>query len=566
MTAVLQPSLDDLGTVLSEVTFCVVDLETTGSGPDAAITEVGAVRVRGGEVTGEFQTLVNPDRHVPALISVLTGITDTMVANSPRIDVVLPQFLEFARGCVIVAHNARFDVGFLRRACELTGRAWPSPAVVDTVALARCALLRDEVPNHRLSTLAAHLHATVTPDHRALSDARATVDVLHALIGRVGSLGVWTLEDLQEFMRRVTPQRRRKRILADGLPECAGVYLFVHDAPGRHDILYVGTSRNIRRRVRTYFTAAETRSRMDEMVRIATGVESVPCTTVLEASVLELRLIAAHRPRYNRRSKDPRRQHWLKITVEPVPRLSVVSSVLDDGACYFGPFHQKAAAQDVVLALYDAFPVRRCTQRLSVRTPRSSCAVAELGHCPAPCELGDGRAAHAGVIAALHTCLSADPSAVFDAGASRLRSLARSHRYEEAAEVMRRLATFEQAVRRFHRVSSIAACPQLVAARRIDVGWEIHVIRHGRLAGAAVARAPESATAVAQAACACAETVTAPIGPQPAATIEEAERIADWLEQPGVRFIDVDGEWAWPLHAGHRLTGLPELADPARLE
>ncbi|NLH70238.1 MAG: endonuclease, partial [Brooklawnia sp.] len=134
-TTAQQPSLEDLGTPLAEVTFCVVDLETTGSGPDATITEFGAVKVRGGEVLGEFGTLVNPQAHIPALIAMLTGITNQMVAQSPILREVLPGFLEFARDCVLVAHNARFDIGFLKRACEQHGQAWPAPAVIDTVAL-----------------------------------------------------------------------------------------------------------------------------------------------------------------------------------------------------------------------------------------------------------------------------------------------------------------------------------------------------------------------------------------------------------------------------------------------
>ena len=113
-----QPQIFDTGRALVDVQFCVVDLETTGSTASDAITEIGAVRVRGGDVTGEFQTLVNPRVGIPPLISVLTGITNSMVAGAPGLAEALPSFLEFARGCVLVAHNARFDVGFLKRACD----------------------------------------------------------------------------------------------------------------------------------------------------------------------------------------------------------------------------------------------------------------------------------------------------------------------------------------------------------------------------------------------------------------------------------------------------------------
>lgn len=348
-----QPSFDDLGTHLSQVTFVVVDLETTGGSGADSITEFGAVKVRGGEVLGEFQTLVNPAESIPPLIAVLTGITDAMVAGAPRLAEVLPAFLEFAQGAVLVAHNARFDVGFLKRGCADLGYAWPNFPVIDTVALARCVMLRDEVPNVKLGTLAAYFHATTTPEHRALSDARATVDVLHALIERIGNQGVSTLEDLNEHLHRVSPQRRAKRGWAKELPERPGVYSFYTDAlgDGATHVLYVGKAKNLRRRVATYFTASETRPRMEEMIRVATGVNHVVCATELEADVRELRMIAAHEPRYNRRSKFPQRVQWLKLTVEPFPRLALSREVKPDGGTYVGPFASRAVAEQVMLAL-----------------------------------------------------------------------------------------------------------------------------------------------------------------------------------------------------------------------
>ena len=246
------------------MTFVVVDLETTGgSAADCEITEIGAVKVRGGEVLGELQTLVRPGAPIPPFISVLTGITDAMVATAPPIEAVLPAFLEFASGSVLVAHNAPFDIGFLQAAAARCGLQWPAWGVLDTARLARRVLSRDDVPDCRLATLARHFRATTTPDHRALSDARATVDVLHGLIERVGTEGVQSLEELTTYSSRVPAALRRKRHLAEGLPHAPGVYLF-EDAHRR--VLYVGKSVDLAARVRTYFTASETRTRMAEMV------------------------------------------------------------------------------------------------------------------------------------------------------------------------------------------------------------------------------------------------------------------------------------------------------------
>ena len=117
-------------------TVGVFDLETTGGNPaECGITEIGAVRVRGGVVLGELQTFVDPGCAIPPFIQTLTGITDAMVRDAPRIDAALPAFLEFARGAVLVAHNARFDIGFLKAACAAHGLRWPGPQVIDTVHL-----------------------------------------------------------------------------------------------------------------------------------------------------------------------------------------------------------------------------------------------------------------------------------------------------------------------------------------------------------------------------------------------------------------------------------------------
>jgi DNA polymerase III subunit epsilon len=188
-----QPSLDDLGTPLFSVTFVVLDLETTGlsAGRDR-ITEVGAVKVRGGEVQGELATLVHPGQPIPAGVAAITGITDAMVRDAPPIGAVLPSLLEFLGDAVLVAHNARFDLAFLRAALAARHAPPLEPVVVDTALLAR-RLLREEVRDVRLATLAAHLRTRTRPEHRALADARATVGVLHGLIERAGAYGATTL-------------------------------------------------------------------------------------------------------------------------------------------------------------------------------------------------------------------------------------------------------------------------------------------------------------------------------------------------------------------------------------
>jgi DNA polymerase III subunit epsilon len=170
--------------LLANLSLVVVDVETTGWEPEQAeITEIGAVRLTGGQLTGEFSSLVRPARPIPADITALTGITNDMVRRAPPAGPVLRAFLAFASDCVLVAHNAPFDLGFLTATCTQTRIGWPSVAVLDTAVLARLLLTAGEVPDCRLATLAEYFAARTPPCHRALPDAKATADVLAGLLG-----------------------------------------------------------------------------------------------------------------------------------------------------------------------------------------------------------------------------------------------------------------------------------------------------------------------------------------------------------------------------------------------
>ncbi|MGZ4612149.1 MAG: DEDD exonuclease domain-containing protein [Kineosporiaceae bacterium] len=566
----VQATIDELGTPLREATFVVVDLETTG-GPaeDCGITEIGAVKVRGGEVLGEFQTLLDPGAPIPPLVAVLTGITDRLVTGAPLLEAVLPAFLEFAGGAVLVAHNAPYDTGFLKAACARVGLPWPDPPVLDTARLARHVVAGDEVPNHKLGTLAAVFRSPVTPDHRALTDARATVHVLHALMERVGNLGVQSLEELTAYSSRVPPETRRKRTLASGLPHAPGVYVFL-DARDRP--LYVGRSVDIAARVRSYFTAAETRARMAEMVALAQTVRPIVCATPLEAAVRELRLIAEHAPPYNRRSRFPHRSGWVKLTVEAFPRLSVVRRVLPDGASYIGPFTGAGQAELAVAALHETYPLRQCGGRLPRVPPPGAraCLLADLGRCGAPCVGGQGVGEYGRIAAAARSAMAGDARVVVAALLSRAGSLARAQRFEEAGVARDRLLAFLRAAGRAQRLAPLATTPELVAARRAgDGGWELVLIRHGRLAGAATTPAGRDPRPVIAALRATGEHVApgSAAPPMPAALVEECEQVLGWLEQPGVRLVELDGEWAVPLHGavGARSRLPPEIVVPEQL-
>lgn len=512
----IQPSFEDLEPLLAEVTFVVVDLETTGgSSRSDAITEIGAVKVRGGEVLGEFATLVNPGGPIPPGIVMLTGITDAMVIEAPPLAAVLPSFLEFARGCVLVAHNAPFDIGFLRAGAASLGLAWPAFPVIDTVRLARAVFTRSELPSVRLGVLAAAVGARVTPDHRALHDARATVDVLHALIERLGPRGASTLGDLVGAQRAVEPARQRKRYLADGLPASPGVYLF---RGAEDEVLYVGTSRNLRTRVRSYFTAAETRARIKEMVLIASRVDHVVCATALEAQIREQRLIASHQPRYNSRSKHPRRLYWIQLAGTASPhgatgpqpgRITITASAPTAGRPTLGPF---AARQ---------------TARIVVDAARTAGTAQALVH-------GDATA----LISRLEERMTAEATAGW---------------YQQAAATRDVLCTVVTALDTTQRVTALAAIDELAAAAPDGSGgWELAIVRRGRLAAAGRARRGVDPRSLLDTLAASAETVVIDPVTGLAASLEETSTVLGFLEQPAVRIAYSSSGWTSPVTAAGR--------------
>ncbi len=551
-----QRSFDDLGTPLHQVTFCVVDLETTGGSPaDCEITEVGAVKVRGGEVLGSLQTLVNPGTDIPPAITVLTGITEAMVLPAPRIDEVLPSFVEFLGDAVVVGHNVRFDVSFLQAALDRTGRPRLTNPVVDTCALAR-RLVRDEVPNCRLGTLAERLRLDHRPTHRALDDVLATVDLLHLLLERAAGLGVTGLDDLLGLPKMGGHPQARKLALTTTLPRAPGVYLF-RDRAGR--VLYVGKAANLRQRVRSYFSSDD-RRKVGNLLREAHRLDHEVCANQLEAAVREVRLIHEHQPRYNRQAKDWSRYRYVKLTLdEPFPRLAVVRRARADGGVYLGPVSSTAVARRIVEAIETAVPLRRCTGRVGAATREAPCAPAQLGVAACPCAGTISRRDYDGIVDQARRGLTTEPELLLDPLRRRMLALADAERFEEAAATRDRAGALVTALQRQRRLQALRRTARLVVDLPGHGGAELH---HGVLVDAwpdDPTRAPGGAGRLPldllAADCTAVELDPTLLDdeppPVPADLVDELACVARWIDAAAarLRLVACDGVLATPLPA-----------------
>jgi len=385
---------------IEQAELVVFDLETTGlSATRDRMCEIGAVRVRSLAVASTFETLVDPGTILPAYVAALTGIRQSELRRAPRAEIAVRRFLAFADDAPLAAHNARFDLAFLDSELErLAGRRVAAP-VVDTVWLAR-RLLHRRSERFSLQQLAHFFGTTWQPCHRALPDALATAEVLIALLGLAQERGARTVGDVVEL---AAPRARRlhsKRALVADAPTKPGVYLF-RDRSGT--VLYVGKARDLRARLRSYFSGSRQRPAVEAALGALERVEWRPLGSELEAALEELRLIRELRPPANARAGRPDRYVYLSRRGD---RWAVVS---EPGP--YGPLKSKRRAQLAARAL-DGFE-------------------------------GD------------------DLAAALPSLRAKLRRLARDLRFEDAARVRDRLAALEEVVERvggLERLRRVSLC------------------------------------------------------------------------------------------------------------
>jgi DNA polymerase-3 subunit epsilon len=459
----------------------VFDLETTGlSARSCRVCEIGAVRIRELEIVETFETLVNPGSTLPSFVAALTGIREADLRRAPRPEVALRRFLAFAGDAPLVAHNARFDMAFLdEEVGRLTGRRCAA-AVLDTVWLAR-RLLSQRSERHSLARLSHFFGVSVEPCHRALPDALATAEILVALIGLAQERGARTVGDLVELGAPRARRLHSKRSLVAGAPTAPGVYLF-YDRNGT--VLYVGRARELRARLRSYFSGTQQRPAVEAALGALDRVEWRVLGSELEAALEELRLIRELRPAANARGARPERHSYLargetgwRPVSEPGPH---------------GPI-----------------PGKR----------RAELAARALGDYP-----GDA------------------PAEALPALRSKLRRLARDLRFEDAARLRDRIRALEEVVSRLEELARLRAARLCVLAPAPEPGFRrAFFVAGGRVTAVRTLREGRAGAVEARAGIAQAGLAAVSFAPEDA---DELLVLAGFLRRPGpeLRIVSLDAE------------------------
>lgn len=464
-----------LGTTsLAHGSFVTVDIETTGSRPGSGgILEIGAVRIEACAITASFTALVHPGEPVPPSIRHLTGIDDAMVTSAPTIDEVIAEFRAFVGDAVLVAHNHRFDMGFLDYEAERSwGMPFPRP-VLDTLALAR--RLHPELERHNLRVLAEHYGATTMPTHRALPDALATAEVLLRMLEELIALGMSTAADAATFCGVACQGTlARKLALATHLPDTGGVYLF-RDEDGT--VVLVGRAKSLRTRVRSHFYApGEAGSHNPAAVTVR--VDHVACTSALDAQLVESRLLARYRPAYNRGHGAPRHPLYLHVSVdEAYPAIRVTRRRLRSGVL-LGPVSNEWAVRTLQDALTRHFVLRRCTGELA-RAASRACTVRGTGVCPEPCVADTDRAGYAHRVASAVAVFNGRGPRFRDALQSLREQAASAQRYEDAIAYRDAVRALDRTLSALDVAARTRKEPVTVIVEGDDGGATAIVLVHG---------------------------------------------------------------------------------------
>ena len=375
---------------LASEPIAFVDVETTGG--HAAlhrITEIAIVGMDRGVVEWQWSALVNPKTRIPPGIERLTGISNDMVAEAPSFGELVPEILQRLHGRRFVAHNARFDYGFVRNEMRRAGHRYSAP-VTCTVRLSRD--LFPDAGRHNLDMIIERFGLQCERRHRALPDAAVLAQFWQVLLQQV---------DANEFNAAIDRVSRRPSLppqlspdLVDDLPESPGVYRFLGEASDGEVLLYVGKANNLRERVLSHFGTALRDSKAQRLASQVRRIDWQETAGELGALLQEARWVREAQPVYNRRLRGggERWTWWLEQPIAP-PRLLELTDEWPDQGDLFGLYRSARDARKALDSL--ASEAQLCRKLLGLeQVGQGSCFAYQLGRCTGACIGQESREKH----------------------------------------------------------------------------------------------------------------------------------------------------------------------------
>jgi DNA polymerase-3 subunit epsilon len=288
--------------------YSIIDIETTGGRSNQhKITEIAMIKFDGVEIIDEFKTLINPERNIPYSITQLTGISNEMVLGAPKFYQVAKKIVEFTEGTIFVAHNVYFDYNIIRREFSELGYAYKKPHLC-TVKLARKFI--PGLESYSLGNLCRDLGIELKNRHRAYGDASATVELFKLILSK--ELNSENIIEIDKSSQICLPAGLNHSDI-DELPEGIGVYQFINN---KGEIIYIGKSVNIQKRVKSHLSSKLKRSKDFQIKSSIAKINTIELPHEWASLIVEADLIKKHRPIYNRALNSIKFKYGLRKVFE----------------------------------------------------------------------------------------------------------------------------------------------------------------------------------------------------------------------------------------------------------
>ncbi len=462
--------------------FCVLDFETTGlSAINSRAIEIGIVKIKNGKIKDKFSSLINPGCRIPYFITNLTGISDDDVEDAPTFDQIIPEIEKFLYNSVVVAHNAPFDMSFLKEEYRRASVEPPENPAICTVRLAK--KLVPEIKPKSLGNLTRTLKILHKSTHRALGDAHATAKLFLKFVDKYCDIyDSGTVKTLLDFQypesKRIIDNKILKKISDEKreIPKNSGVYLF-KDAKGK--IVYIGKAKSLKSRVTGYFTSSSN-SKQKKITKRASTIEFLNTNSELSALILESELIKENKPALNKLLKKYSNTYFIKITERPFSKVEIKTKFEMDGGDYYGPFSSRDSVNQLFELLNKNFMLRECNEKEFSKG--KLCFLYEVKKCIGPCVKTYSQEDYEAELDHLSDFLKGNQQTILDRMLKKMKMLSDNQKYEDAAK-MRDEINFLLA--NLHRLVSIKEpinqANLLIEIKR-EIGADFVLMKDGRVA------------------------------------------------------------------------------------